>query len=83
MKSLDIFKVNLDLNYKITDIIYDLDAGVLYAISQNNYLLKQKRNSSLNSLELIEKIPINLTAHTISNYKDLIFLSEIMVKYLW
>ena len=76
LKSLDISKVDLDLNYKITDIIEcDLDVGVLYAISQNNNLLKLKRNSSLNSLELIEKIPINLTAHTISNYKDLIFLS--------
>ena len=76
LKSLDISKVNLDLNYKITDIIEcDLNVGVLYAISQNNNLLKLKRNSSLNSLELIEKIPINLTAHTISNYKDLIFLS--------
>lgn len=76
LNSLDIYEFDLDLNYNITDIIEcDLDVGILYAISQDNNLLKIKRNSSLNSFELIEKIPINLTAHTISNYKNLIFLS--------
>ena len=51
----------------------DMEAKTIYSISKNKYLLEQKSTSD--GLELVEKTPIKLTAHTIADYGELIFLS--------
>ena len=61
----------------INDILFsdtrEIDANKIYAISNYKYLLHYKYDSD--GLELVEKTPIKLTAHTISDHDDLIFLS--------
>ena len=61
----------------INDILYsdtrDVDANHIYAISNYNQLLYYKYDSD--GLKLIDRTPIKLTAHTILDYDDLIFLS--------
>jgi AraC-like DNA-binding protein len=62
------------INYKINDILEsDLDGNNFYAISENKLLLSFKRTK--NGLMLKSKTDIRMTAHTISDYNDLIFLS--------
>lgn len=51
----------------------NIEAKTIYSISKNKYLLEQKSTSD--GLELVEKTPIKLTAHTIADYGELIFLS--------
>ena len=51
----------------------NMEAKTIYSISKNKYLLEQKSTSD--GLELVEKTPIKLTAHTIADYGELIFLS--------
>ena len=53
--------------------INGIEAKTIYSISKNKYLLEQKSTSD--GLELVEKTPIKLTAHTIADYGELIFLS--------
>ena len=62
------------LENNIADILLcDVEPKNIYTISENKYLHYYKMNSD--GLELIEKTPINLTAHTISDFGNLIFLS--------
>ena len=62
------------LENKVDDILFcDVEPKNIYTISENKYLHYYKMNSD--GLELIEKTPINLTAHTISDIGNLIFLS--------
>ena len=62
------------LENNIDDILLcDVEPKNIYTISENKYLHYYKMNSD--GLELIEKTPINLTAHTISDFGNLIFLS--------
>ena len=67
-----LFRSWLDKN--VDDILLcDVETNNIYTISGNKYLLRYKTSSDW--LELIEKTPINLTAHTISDFGNLIFLS--------
>ena len=50
-----------------------IEGKTIYSISKNKYLLEQKLTSD--GFELVEKTPIKLTAHTIADYGELIFLS--------
>ena len=65
------------IDENINDILIsdtrDIDASNIYAISNYKYLKHYKYDSD--GLKLSGKIPIKLTAHTISDYDDLIFLS--------
>ena len=62
------------LENNVDDILLcDVEPKNIYTISGNKYLLRYKTSSD--GLELIEKTPINLTAHTISDFGNLIFLS--------
>ena len=62
------------LENNVDDILLcDVEPKNIYTISENKYLHYYKMNSD--GLELIEKTPINLTAHTISDFGNLIFLS--------
>ncbi|MDB4148698.1 hypothetical protein N9591_03010, partial [Flavobacteriaceae bacterium] len=62
------------LENNVNDILLcDVEPKNIYTISENKYLHYYKTNSD--GLELIEKTPINLTAHTISDFGNLIFLS--------
>ncbi|MDB2566961.1 hypothetical protein N9X56_00160 [Flavobacteriaceae bacterium] len=62
------------LEKNVDDILLcDVEPKNIYTISENKYLHYYKANSD--GLELIEKTPINLTAHTISDFGNLIFLS--------
>ena len=62
------------LENNVDDILLcDVEPKNIYTISENKYLHYYKTNSD--GLELIEKTPINLTAHTISDFGNLIFLS--------
>ena len=62
------------LENNVNDILLcDVEPKNIYTISENKYLHYYKMNSD--GLELIEKTPINLTAHTISDFGNLIFLS--------
>lgn len=63
-----------DINYEIHDILEsDINGNDFYAISKNNLLVKFKRIKE--GLELSKETPINSTAHTISDYNNLIFLA--------
>lgn len=65
------------IDENINDILIsdtrDIDASNIYAISNYKYLKHYKYDSD--GLKLSGKTPIKLTAHTISDYDDLIFLS--------
>ena len=62
------------LENNVDDILLcDVEPKNIYTISGNKYLLHYKTSSD--GLKLIEKTPINLTAHTISDFGNLIFLS--------
>ena len=62
------------LENNVDDILLcDVEPKNIYTISENKYLHYYKMSSD--GLELIEKTPINLTAHTISDFGNLIFLS--------
>ena len=62
------------LENNVDDILLcDVEPKNIYTISGNKYLLHYKTSSD--GLELVEKTPINLTAHTISDFGNLIFLS--------
>ena len=62
------------LENNVDDILLcDVEPKNIYTISENKYLHYYKMKSD--GLELIEKTPINLTAHTISDFGNLIFLS--------
>lgn len=62
------------LENKVDDILLcDIRANDLYTISENENLLHYKIDSD--RLELVDKIPIKLTAHTIVDHEELIFLS--------
>ena len=63
-----------DIGFEINDILEsDIDGNDFYAISNNNLLLSLKRTSE--GLFLLKEIPIINTAHTISDYENLIFLA--------
>ena len=62
------------LENNVNDILLcDVEPKNIYTISENKYLHYYKMSSD--GLELIKKTPINLTAHTISDFGNLIFLS--------
>lgn len=66
----------LNSNYNITDTVRcDAEAGIIYAISENKYLIKLSLNINSKKFKLLDKTTIDLTAHTISSFKNLIFLS--------
>jgi len=66
--------IDNDLNYKIKDILEsDINGNDFYAISENKLLMSFKRTKD--GLTLKNKTSIKITAHTISDYKDLVFLS--------
>lgn len=66
--------IDQDITHQINDIIEsDTDGNDFYAISENKLLLTYKR--TINGLKLIDKTPINHTAHTISDFDNLVFLS--------
>ena len=63
-----------DIKYEINDILEsDIDGNDFYAISKNNLLLILKRTKE--GVRLANQYPIKTTAHTISDYDNLIFLS--------
>ncbi|MGK0421977.1 MAG: AraC-like DNA-binding protein, partial [Polaribacter sp.] len=69
--NIDIIDNNIE--YEINDILEsDINGNDFYAISKNN-LLHLKR--TIKGLVLINKFPIKSTAHTISDYNNLIFLA--------
>lgn len=62
-----------DIKYEINDILEsDINGNDFYAISKNN-LLSFKRTKQ--GLKLSKETPLISTAHTISDYNNLIFLS--------
>ena len=66
--------IDNELNYKISDVLEsEINGNYFYAISKNKALLTLKR--TVNGLKLIDETSLKLTAHTISDYGDLIFLS--------
>ena len=66
--------IDQDIAHQINDIIEsDTNGNDFYAISENKILLTYKRTK--NGLKLIDKIPIKNTAHTISDFDNLVFLS--------
>ena len=70
--SIEIIEDNI--KFEIKDILEsDLDGNYFYAISKNNLLLILKRTKE--GLKLEGQYPIKTTAHTISDYENLIFLS--------
>ena len=74
VNTLDIEILGNWLDKNVDDIfLFDVETNNIYTISGNKYLLRYKTSSD--GLELIEKTPINLTAHTISDFGNLIFLS--------
>ena len=74
VNTLDIEILGNWLDKNVDDILLcDVEPKNIYTISGNKYLLQYKTSSD--GLELIEKTPINLTAHTISDFGNLIFLS--------
>ena len=74
VNTLDIEILGNWLDKNVDDILLcDVETNNIYTISGNKYLLRYKTSSD--GLELIEKTPINLTAHTISDFGNLIFLS--------
>lgn len=74
VNTLDIEILGNWLDKNVDDILLcDVETKNIYTISGNKYLLRYKTSSD--GLELIEKTPINLTAHTISDFGNLIFLS--------
>ena len=69
---IDIIESNI--KYEIKDILEsDVNGNDFYAISKNNLLLILKRTKE--GLKLESQYPIKTTAHTISDYENLIFLS--------
>jgi len=69
---IDIIESNI--KYEIKDILEsDVNGNDFYAISKNNLLLSLKRTKD--GLKFREKFPIESSAHTISDYENLIFLS--------
>jgi AraC-like DNA-binding protein len=63
-----------NIKFEIKDILEsDLDGNYFYAISNNNLLLSLKRTKE--GIKLKGQYPIKTTAHTISDYENLIFLS--------
>ena len=70
--SIDI--VEDDIKFDIKDILEsDIDGNYFYAISKNNLLLSLKRTKK--GIRLVDQYSIKTTAHTISDYENLIFLS--------
>ena len=68
---IDIIENNI--KYEIKDILEsDINGNDFYAISKNNLLLSLKRTKD--GLKLGEKFPIESSAHTISDYENLVFL---------
>ena len=69
---IDIIESNI--KYEIKDILEsDVNGNDFYAISNNNLLLSLKRTKE--GIKLKGQYPIKTTAHTISDYENLIFLS--------
>ena len=69
---IDIIENNI--KYEIKDILEsDVNGNDFYAISKNNLLLSLKRTKD--GLKMGEKFPIESSAHTISDYENLVFLS--------
>ena len=63
-----------DIKFEIKDILESyLDGNYFYSISKNNLLLSLKRTKE--GLTVINQNLIETTAHTISDYENLIFLS--------
>ena len=63
-----------DIKFEIKDILEsDLNGNYFYAISKNNLLLSLKRTKE--GLTVVNQNLIESTAHTISDYENLIFLS--------
>ena len=63
-----------DIKFDIKDILEsDIDGNYFYAISKNNLLLSLKRTKE--GIRLVDQYSIKTTAHTISDYENLIFLS--------
>jgi len=66
--------IDQDIGHQINDILEsDTNGNDFYAISENKLLLTYKRTE--NGLKLIDETPIKHTAHTISDFDDLVFLS--------
>lgn len=66
--------IESDIKYEIKDILEsDINGNYFYAISKNNLLLILKRTKE--GIRLAKQYPIKTTAHTISDYNNLIFLS--------
>ena len=66
--------IESDIKYEIKDILEsDINGNDFYAISKNNLLLILKRTKE--GIRLANQYPIKTTAHTISDYDNLIFLS--------
>ena len=69
---IDIIESNI--KYEIKDILEsDVNGNDFYAISKDNLLLSLKRTKE--GIKLEDQYPIKTTAHTISDYENLIFLS--------
>ena len=66
--------IDSDIAHEINDIVEsDTNGNDFYAISKNEMLLTFKRTKD--GLQLLDKLPIKNTAHTISDYDNLVFLS--------
>jgi AraC-like DNA-binding protein len=66
--------IDSDIAHQINDIVEsDTNGTDFYAISNNELLLTFKRTTD--GLQLLDKLPIKNTAHTISDYDNLVFLS--------
>ena len=62
-----------DIKFDIKDILEsDIDGNYFYAISKNNLLLSLKRTKE--GIRLVDQYSIKTTAHTISDYENLILL---------
>ena len=68
--------IDSDIAHEINDIVEsDTNGNDFYAISKNEMLLTFKRTTD--GLQLLDKLPIKNTAHTISDYDNLSFYLEI------
>ena len=66
--------IDQDITHQINDILEsDVNGNDFYAISENKLLLTYKRTKD--GLKLIDKTPIKHSAHTISDFDNLVFLS--------
>ena len=72
-KNFDIYKINLDKNYKITDFYLDIGSNnvIQVGIFNTNRNLLNFVNFNTTSAKIDEQITVNISSSTITNVKDI------------